>query len=380
MTTHLEHSPAKLPNFITTLPRFPTGKVGPSLLSIIQSAMDGVIVVDAQHQIVLVNQRAERIFGYPAKQLLEKPLDTILPTQLGAEQRRRIERLAATRVNGRRMKVGLKGMHADGTHLSLYASVSRVHVHGESYLALFLHESAVEHAAARNRARSPKSADLRRWAVRSQQVNEVEKRRFSKKLYDDIGQRLSVLKLDLDWLENSLPDDKRDGFPERVAQMQGLLDNVITMTKNVAAALRPPLLDDFGLLPAVEWLAETFQKKTGIPCEVEANSVGLRLGEPFESAIFRVIQEGLTNIEKHSRAAAARVILLLSDTHLDVMIQDDGIGMPEGSENKPGCFGLIAMQERVFVLGGTISIRNAEPAGVVIHAAIPIKPLSRSKS
>lgn len=379
MTTQLEHSPSKLSNIISTLPRFPAGKVSPSLLAIIQSAMDGVVVIDASHQIVLVNHRVERMFGYSPHQLLERPLDMILPGHIGIEQRRRMERLASTQSSGRRTKIRLKGTHADGSQLSLYASVLRVSVHGETFLALLLHESTANHAASRPRWRSPKSADLRRWAVSSQQANEVEKRRFSKKLYDDIGQRLSVLKLELDWLENSLPE-KRNGMPERVAQMQGLLDNVISMTKNVAAALRPPLLDDFGLLAAVEWMAETFEKKTGIQCAVESNSVALKLGEPFESAIFRVIQEGLTNIEKHSHASSARVILLLSDTHLDVMIQDNGIGMPDGSENKPGCYGLIAMQERIFVLGGTITIRNAEPAGVAIHAAIPIEPLSRLKS
>jgi PAS domain S-box-containing protein len=378
MTTHLEHSPGMHSNFITALPHFPSGKVGPSLLSIIQSAMDGVIVVDAAHQIVLVNHKIERMFGYPAKQLLEQPLEVLLPTRAAGEQRRRMERLAATRFNGRRSKVGLKGLHASGDLISVYASVARVSVHGESFLALILHESAAEHAAVKNRARMPKSADLRRWAVSTQQATEVEKRRFSKKLYDDIGQRLSVLKLDLDWLENSLPDNQ-NGFPERVAQMQGLLDNVISMTKNVASALRPPLLDDFGLLPAVEWIAESFQKKTGIHCEVESNSVGLKLGDPAESAIFRVIQEGLMNIEKHARATTARIILLLTDTQLDVMIQDNGIGMAKDSENKPGCYGLIAMQERIFVLGGTIRIRNAEPAGVVIHASIPIESVSRTE-
>lgn len=372
MTTQLEHRIGTLPNFITTLSRFPASKVGPSLLSVIHSAMDGVVIVDSMRQIVLVNQKIERMFGYPAKQLLEKPLDVLMPPR-GNEQRRRMDRIAATRMHGKRSKLELKGMRADGEQMQLNASISRFTVHGEFFLALVLHDLPPRGAAHETKHRPTRPLDLRRWAVSSQQANEIEKRRFSKKLYDDIGQRLSVLKLDLDWLEHTLPNTN-DRLPARVAQMQGLLDNVITMTKSMASALRPPLLDDFGLLAAVEWMAENFQKKTSIKCKVESTGMTAKLGDPIESAVFRVVQESLSNIERHSHASNARIIFTLTDYQLDVMIQDDGIGMERGSENKVGCYGLIAMQERIFVLGGTISIENLKPRGLVIHASIPIDP------
>lgn len=379
MTTQLEYNAGKLPNFITTLSRFPASKVGPSLLSIIQSAMDGVIIVDAARQIVLVNQKVERMFGYPAKQLLEKSLDILVPPRVSSDQRRRMDRLTAVRMHGRRSKLELKGVHSSGAQLSLNASISRVTVHGELFLALILHDSILHpETSCEGSRRSIRPSELRKWAVSSQQATEVEKRRFSKKLYDDIGQRLSVLKLDLDWLENSLPSND-EGLPARLAQMQGLLDNVITMTKNMASALRPPLLDDFGLLPAVEWMAENFQKKTSVKCNIETHGTMAKLGDPIESAIFRVIQEGLSNIERHAHADHARIAFVRTDDQVDVMIQDDGIGMASGSEGKPGCYGLIAMQERIFMLGGTISIRNLEPHGVAIHASIPIEPILYSE-
>lgn len=374
MTSHLEHSAGTLSDSITTLSRFPANKVAQSLLSVIQSAMNGVIVVDAMRQIVLVNHKIERLFGYPAKQLLEKPLDILFSSRSDNEQRRRMERLAASRIHGKRSSLELKGVRADGEQLSVQASISRVMVHGELFLALVLHDSAASSTEREVKQRPIRPAELRRWAASSQQANEVEKRRFSKKLYDDIGQRLSVLKLDLDWLENSL-SDADECFPARLAQMQGLLDNVIMMTKSMASALRPPLLDDFGLLPAVEWIAENFQKKTSIICTVESSGPAMKLDEPIESAVFRVIQEGLSNIERHASANSAKIVFTHTTDRLDVMIQDDGVGMANGSENKPGCYGLIAMQERIFVLGGTISIQNAAPCGVAIHASIPIEPI-----
>lgn len=374
MTTYLESDTGQLPNFITTLARFPANKVGPSLLSIIESAMDGVIVVDAQRHIVLVNQKAERIFGYSADSLMDKSLDILLPHRLGSEQRRRLDRLSTARFTARRTKVELKGMHANGDQLVMSTSIARVAVHGELYLALILHDATARRPSHELNQRPVEPADLRKWAASTQQATEVEKRRFSKKLYDDIGQRLSVLKLDLDWLENSLPATD-DGLPARVAQMQGLLDNVITMTKSMASALRPPLLDDFGLLAAVEWMADSFQKRSGINCIIETSGRPQKLDDAIESALFRVIQESLSNIERHSHAGTAKIAFSHTDCQLDVMIQDDGIGMEPGNEHKPGCYGLIAMQERIFVLGGTISIRNADPHGVIIQVSIPVEPI-----
>jgi PAS domain S-box-containing protein len=374
MTTHLELDSAVPPGFSATLPRFQATKAGASLLSMIYSSMDGVIIVDAAHRIVLVNQRAEHLFGYAAHALLEQPLEIlILPRGRSSESRRRMDRLTTGKAGGRRIQRGLKGMHSDGTSMTLDAKISRIMMHGELFLALVLRETKHHpKGPIDDRQHMPRMAELRRRAASSQHANEVEKRHFSKKLYDDIGQRLSVLKLDLDWLENSLaaPDES---FPARVAQMQGLLDNVITITKTMASALRPPLLDDFGLLAAVEWMAANFQKKTAVICTVESNGITVELDDTIESAIFRVIQEALTNIEKHARAGNATISLMHIDGRLDVMIRDDGIGMTPGSDNKPGCYGLIAMQERIYVLGGTIGIENSKPHGVTINVSVPIE-------
>ncbi|MDB5770607.1 MAG: domain S-box protein [Burkholderia sp.] len=372
MTAYLEHGSARLFDSVTTLPRFPANMVGTSLQSIIQTAMDGVIVIDSSRQIVLVNRRAERMFGYPARHLLDKSVDILLPPRVGTEQRRRIERLSAIRVSGKRTRLGFRGLHANGHEFPVNASLSRITLRGEMYLAVTLHDTA-RHTPER-KTRTVRTADLRKLAVSSQQANEVEKKRFSKELYDDIGQRLSVLKLDLDWLEHTLPETK-SSVPERVAQMQGMLDKVITLTKSMASTLRPPMLDDLGLMPAVEWMADSFRKKTAVRCDVEGIGMPAKVGDPVKSAVFRVIQEGLLNIEKHAHATHVHIELEHTTDRLYVRIEDDGMGMEPGSENKPGCYGLIAMQERIFVLGGTITINNKKPQGVAIHASIPIDPL-----
>jgi PAS domain S-box-containing protein len=371
MPAPLEIGSARPTDSVAGLSRFPADIIGSSLLSIVQSAADGVIVIDAARQIVLVNRKAERMFGYPARHLLDKSFDVLLPPRMCPEQRRRMDRLAAIRASGKRTRLGFKGRHASGHEFPITASVSRVTLRGEMYLAVTLHDAT--RRTLDHRPRPIRSSDLRRLAVSSQQANEVEKKRFSKELYDDIGQRLSVLKLDLDWLENSLPDSAA-GAPERVAQMQGMLDKIIALTRSMASTLRPPLLDDFGLMPAVEWMADIFRKKTGISCDVQGIGMPIKLGDPVKSAVFRVIQEALLNVERHSQASNVQVVLDHTSQNLTVLIEDDGVGMAADSENRPGCYGLIAMQERIFVLGGTITIHNIKPQGVAIHASIPIDP------
>lgn len=364
MTTQLENSAPRLSNSLTSLARFPANKAGPSLLSRFRSDKDCVIVTDARLRIVLTNSAAERLFGYPGTQLLDKPLDILAPPQGGVRQ------LQPTDV-GR--TIAIKCLRSDGATLRLKAAVSRISIQGEQFLAVV---APIDNGPSRDATRKPAlPAELRRWAANSQQAAESEKRRYSRKLYDDIGQRLSVLKLDLDWLENSLAEE-RSAVPARVARMQGLLDNVIAMTKSMASSLRPPLLDDFGLLPAVEWIVENMRKRTGISCTIESTGMDTKLDDAVQSAVFRLVQEALSNVERHSRASHVEIRLHHLSGHVVLTIRDDGVGMPEGSENKPGCYGLVAMQERVFVLGGTISVRSDAPYGVTIHASIPIEPFS----
>lgn len=383
MTLHLDNGMAARANPITMLPRFPAAMLGASLLDVIQGAANGVVIVDAARQIVLVNQRAERIFGYPASFLLDRPLDILLPSGTDGEMRRRVGRLAAPRTFGRRGRIELRGVRADGAPIALKGSITRLSIRGEAFLALIVDDMTLPTLPplpipAYNHPPSipaPGTPTARNRAVSSQQASEMEKRRFSRKLYDDIGQRLSVLKLDLSWLENSLPATNRY-VPERLAEMQGLLDNVITLTKSMASTLRPPVLDDFGLLPAVEWMTESFRKRTGIRCELASDGLDEKLDETVESAVFRIIQEGLANIERHSHAGWAWVRLQRNRASLEVEIRDDGVGMEDGELGKPGCYGLIAMQERVFVLGGTIRIENVRPRGLQINVCIPLEPHS----
>jgi PAS domain S-box-containing protein len=372
MIAHPDQQIGDTPNCVSVAPQFSPEKVGTWLSAILASSMESVIVIDSELRILLLNRETERMFGHAADYLLGKSLDSVLHSHGRDDSRRRIAAIAMSDAGGKRIRVrlDLAAVRGNGEEFRIEATVSQVAMNGEMYLALILHESPPREDAAIGSA--PATRELRKLAVSSQQKNEIEKKRFSKELYDDLGQRLSVLRLDLDWLQHQLPATDTV-LSDRIAQMQRLLGSAITRTKNIASTLRPPLLDDFGLMPAIEWMVENFQKKTGIACELENRGFAIATDDPAESVIFRVIQESLLNVERHAHASRVRIMLeQRADRTLDIIVADNGIGMAPGDESKPGCYGLTAMQERVYILGGTITRANIEPTGFAIRASLPI--------
>lgn len=346
--------------------------IGAWWLASFHAARDGMVVTDAARQIVLLNREAERMFGYATRRLIGKPVDVLFSILAQADYWRQIDTgLAAGATAGEvRVELELQGVRADGEEFPINASVSVLAAQENRLLAFVLREAAPAVAA---KPALLTLTTLRRLGASALQVNEVERRRFSRELYDDLGQNLSVLKLDLDWLQNGFPHDGPQ-FDARVAQMQTVLDGIIVRTKSIASALRPPLLDDFGLVAALKWASERFQKKTSIRCSLQSGEFPARLGDPAESAIYRVVQEGLLNIERHAHASQVSIALWHTEGSLHVLLRDNGIGMSAHCKNKPGCFGLMAMQQRIYAINGQITIENIQPSGVEIHATIPIEP------
>jgi len=339
------------------------------LLTSFHSAMDGMVVADAARRIVLANRETERMFGYPSRRLIGKPLDVLFSILPETGHWPRFDALlqAAPGEPEAQLRLEMQGVRADGNEFRISAGVSALASDGERFLALVLRTMADDDTP-------PPSITpelLRRLNASTQHAHEVERRRFSRELYDDLGQNLGALKIDLDWLQRDYPDPGPE-LRQRVERMQTILDSIIVRTKSIASDLRPPLLDDFGLVPALQWACERFEKKTGIRCTLQSGGLDDKIGDPVESVVFRVVQEGLLNIERHAHASHASLALWRNDDGLHLLLRDNGTGIADGRRHKPGCFGLLVMQQRIYSLGGKISIANMRPAGVEIHASIPL--------
>ena len=184
------------------------------------------------------------------------------------------------------------------------------------------------------------------------EAQELERRRLARELHDETGQALTSILLGLKAVEEAKSAEQRDSA---AADLRELVVSTLQDVRRLAVELRPTALDDFGLLPALERLAQTFTEQIGIDTDVEASLGEARLPTEVETALYRLVQEALTNVVKHSRAAHVSISLVRKASSVSAVIEDDGVGFAELSGDG---LGLIGMRERVGLLDGRLEIES----------------------
>jgi signal transduction histidine kinase len=198
---------------------------------------------------------------------------------------------------------------------------------------------------------------------------ELERRRLARELHDETGQALTSILLGLKQVEEAKTKE------EARAATTGLRDQIVHTLQGVrrlAVELRPKALDDFGLVPALERLGEAFGEQTGITVDVQANLNSVRLPAEIETALYRIVQEALTNVAKHSGASRVSVVVTRREGLVTAVVEDDGKGFGAGGGEGEG-LGLIGMKERVGLLDGRLAIESTEGAGTTVVAEVPMR-------
>lgn len=213
---------------------------------------------------------------------------------------------------------------------------------------------------------------LRDLSAHLQSSREEERKRIARAVHDEMGQQLTALKIDLSWLAKKFSKGQ-ESLLDKTKSMLTLVDETMKTVKQISGGLRPALLDDFGLSAAVEYHLEEFQELTGIECEAVLKPDSINLDEERSIAIFRILQETLTNVARHAQATKVKVSLQLEANKLALRISDNGSGTTERELLSPESFGLIGMRERIRVLKGKISISSIKDKGTTITVSIPIK-------
>ena len=200
-----------------------------------------------------------------------------------------------------------------------------------------------------------------------QTVREEERTGIARELHDELGQALTALRIDLGWLRDKC-GQLAPPLVDRTEAAYALVVRTIAALRRISEGLRPGMLDVLGLAAAIEHHVSQFQERTGIACTLTMNREEFELSEPLATAIFRVVQESLTNVARH--AQAQRVAVRIDDNdEIRVSIEDDGCGFVTSSAKKT--FGLLGMQERVKILGGRIDIASQPGHGTLISACLP---------
>jgi PAS domain S-box-containing protein len=344
------------------------------LHAIVRSAMDAIITVDTDQRIVLFNAAAEQMFDCEAAQAIGGSLERFIPERFHAAHRRHVERFGRfgrTGDTGRRMgpQAALTARRADGTEFPIEASISHATVGAQHLFTVILRDISARLSADAEIHRA--HDQLRDISVAMLEVREVERTRIARELHDELGQALTGLKMDLELLAALLPADRQD-LRETAGAMRTLLDGTVATTRRISADLRPLVLDDLGLGAAAEWLAQHVLQRAGITCTLEVDPECAQLGEPHASALFRIMQESLTNVVRHARARRVTVRLADVDGVAELSVRDDGVGMEGGAREKPRSFGLRGISERVLLLGGSVDITSVPGAGTGLVARIPL--------
>ena len=200
-------------------------------------------------------------------------------------------------------------------------------------------------------------------------AQELERRRFARELHDETGQALTSILLGLKTLEEAPPSTASQ---TALAELRELVVTALQDVRRLAVELRPKLLDDFGLVPALERLAETFAEQTGTEVVFRSILRDERLPAEIETALYRVVQEALTNVIKHAHATRVSVLLTRKDSRVAAVIEDDGAGFDPSAAGRDR-LGLVGMRERLALLDGKIEIESSEGVGTTIVAEVPLR-------
>ena len=213
-------------------------------------------------------------------------------------------------------------------------------------------------------------ADLRAWAARMADALEDERLRMARDLHDDLGQLLSALKLEVAGLAKVVSGP---GTAERIAAMNALINDTIVAVRRISNHLRPLLLDDLGLNSAVESLARTAAERMGIEITVRHDEQDPPVQPSMATALYRMVQEALTNVARHARATDARVDLRVQGTEVVLVLEDNGIGLPGDALQREGAWGLRGLRERVAMFGGSLNLENAPGSGARLTIRLPLE-------
>ena len=210
---------------------------------------------------------------------------------------------------------------------------------------------------------------LRRLAAHLISVREEERAHIAREIHDELGQVLTGLKMEVGWLAKRL---KEPQLLEKTDSMGKLIDSTVQTVRKIATGLRPEMLDDMGLIAAVQWQAKEFQKRTGIRCRTKLPPE-TKLDLDISTTAFRIFQEILTNVARHSRATRVDIELGLSPEGLTLEVIDNGVGIPDSDLNGRKSLGLLGMRERAMLYGGEVSITGTPGQGTRVSVSIPIR-------
>jgi PAS domain S-box-containing protein len=267
-------------------------------------------------------------------------------------------------------------LHKDGSRVPVLVGVARVE--GTENVCFVL-DNTPRKRAAEAEAHARSEFQLRLLAARVEKASEAERERLAREVHDVLGQELTGLKMDVAWVSRRMAQaPASDVIAGRLQSMLGRLDSMIGTVRRIATELRPGALDDLGLCDAIEEHVREFQARSGIAVELSPFDRETPIDGARSTALFRILQELLTNVARHAAATRVRVSLRVDVDTVVLSVADDGVGITEAQVTSPSSLGLLGIRERALVFGGECHLHGARDRGTVADVRIPLRDRATS--
>ena len=332
-----------------------SARLAAQLTSTLESITDAFYTLDTGWRFTYVNPEAERLMRLPREQLLGRSLWDVFPDAYRSPFKAEFERAVAESV----------AVEVDAYSESLGTWVEARAYPSPQGLTVYFRDVTSRHRA---------SDQLRALALRLETAHELTSAAIAREVHDELGQSLTVLRMDVTRLAHHVPPDA--AFSAIVADMSGVIDETLQRARSIARALHPTALDDLGLAAAIEMHAAHVARRTQLRTVLDLSPVDRELDRTRAGAAYRIFQESMTNIIRHAHATTVSVRLYRSAAQLVLEITDDGIGITVEDMERVGSLGLLSMRERAIAINGTVTIERAHPRGTTVKLELPDDPSS----
>ena len=331
------------------------------LLKVFQRVSDAVMAFDRDGTITYVNDKAALLNKLHPDQMVGKSLWMHFPT-------------AANNDFGKNFRLAVDTQQDH--HFEMYSPnlerwIACFLYPSESGISLFFHDISEQRKAQEIITRS--SQELRQLTSYLQEIREDERAAIAREIHDELGQQLTGIKMDLAWMaKHSHDQDISTRLKERAPETIRLVDDTIRTVRRIATELRPSILDDLGLIPAIEWQSQEFQKRSGIQAHFQSSLPDFNFNPATAIGLFRICQESLTNVARHSGAKNVWINLDWTGEKLNLSIRDDGRGIRGKNTDGQKTLGLLGIRERALMMGGNLELYSQEGQGLTLQISVTV--------
>lgn len=345
-----------------------------ALKSSILSAIPHAVVGLSERRIFFANQAVEAVFGWKPEALIGKSARMLFRSDEEYEEMGR--NCYPVLEKQKRYSTDFFYRHRNGKDVLCMMSASVIGKKLKDNGIVAVYEDITDRKQAESELQSSRE-QLRYLSAHLQSAIEEERMEIARDFHDELGQLLTALKMDLFWLTSRIQKSRnrnKEKFLAKIGSMSELIDTAVKTVQQKSAELRPGLLDDLGLSAAIEWQANEFWERTGISCDLKLDFPDdLALDQDIATAIYRIFQEALTNIARHSNASAMKVMLHRAEDTVVLEVSDNGRGITYAQIIDAKSYGLTGIRERAHLLGGKVTIHGNSGKGTSLKVFLPLK-------